>query len=73
MKMKIGDKVLYEGKVAEVVGENRPRCKCKGAGYYELNVEGFPNNHMHRVPLTTFLEPYTHLTMANQEIKTHKF
>lgn len=71
--MKIGDKVLYKGQAAEVVSENRPRCKCKGAGYYELNVEGYPKNHMFRVSLDTVLEPYTHLTMANQELKTHKF
>jgi hypothetical protein len=69
--MKIGDKVLYEGKVAEVVGEKRPRCKCKGLGYYELSIEGYPENH--KVPLDVILEYYVPLTMANQKIETHKF
>jgi hypothetical protein len=72
--MNIGDKVIYEGQVATVVNEVRPKCKCKGkgAGYYELNVEGFPNNHMHRVPLTTVLEPFMPLTMTNQKLNKHK-
>jgi hypothetical protein len=70
--MNIGDKVIYEGQVATVVNEVRPKCKCKGAGYYELNVEGFANNHMHRVSLTTVLEPFMPLTMTNQKLNKHK-
>jgi hypothetical protein len=69
--MKVGDKVLYEGKIATVINKVNPRCCCKGKSYYELNFEGYPKNHMHRVPLDTVLEPYKPLTMANQELKVH--
>jgi hypothetical protein len=71
--MKIGDKVLYKDQIATVINEVRPRCKCKGAGYYEINPEGYPKNHMIRVSLDTVLEPYKPLTMANQKIEVHKF
>jgi hypothetical protein len=71
--MKVGDKVLYEGKIATIINKVNPRCKCKGAGYYELNLEDYPKNHMHRVSLDVVLEPYTPLTMANQKIEVHKF
>ena len=71
--MKIGDKVLYNGQIATVVDKVNPRCRCKGKGYYELNLEGYPKNHMHRVPLDIILEPYVPLTMANQKLEVHKF
>jgi len=68
--MKIGGKVLYEGQVATVINEVRPKCRCKGEGYYLLEVEGEGTK---KVSLTTVLEPYTPLTMANQKLESHKF
>lgn len=71
--MKVGDKVLYNRQVATVVNKVNPRCRCKGKGYYELNFEGYPENHTIRIPLDTILEPYKPLTMANQKLEVHKF
>lgn len=71
--MKIGDKVLYNDQAATVVNKAIPRCRCKGHGYYELNVEGYPKNHRVRVPLDMVLEPYNSLTMAKQKLEVHKF
>lgn len=69
--MKIGDIVSYEGQVATVINEVRPKCRCKGEEYYLLNLE--KSNSIKKVPLSIVLEPYKPLTMANQKIKTHKF
>lgn len=69
--MKIGDTVLYEGQIAKLVGEFRPKCRCKGDGFYTLQIEG--EFDFKRIPLTTELEPYTPLTMANQKLESHKF
>jgi len=69
--MKIGDKVLYNGEIATVVSEVTPKCRCKGHGYYELSIEGYPKSRRFRIPLDTVLEPYKPLTMANQELKVH--
>jgi len=68
--MKIGDTVLYEGQIAKVVGEFRPKCRCKGDGFYTLQIEGVG---IKKIPLTTELEPYTPPTMANQKLESHKF
>lgn len=70
--MKKGDKVLYQGQLATIVDKVNPRCRCKGKGYYELHIEGYPENHMHRVTLDTLLEPFKPLEMTKQKIETHK-
>ncbi len=69
--MKIGDIVLYEGKIATVVKKINPICRCKGEGYYELHIE--KGNYRKKVSLNTVLEPYKPLTMANQKLEVHKF
>lgn len=69
--MKVGDIVLYEGQVATVVNEVRPKCRCKGEGYYVIHLE--ESNSSRKLPLSTVLEPYKPLTMANQKIEVHKF
>ncbi len=70
--MKKGDKVIYQGQVATVIREVRPKCRCKGIGYYELNLDSYPKNHMHRVPLDIVLEPFKPLEMTKQKLETHK-
>lgn len=40
--MVIGDKVRFEDPfsetlIGEIIGVNRPRCKCKGKGYYVVD------------------------------------
>ena len=67
--MKIGDKVLYKGKIATIVNKFNPRCRCKGK-YYELVIN---ETDIIRVPLDTVLEPYKPLTMANEKLEVHKF
>jgi len=67
--MNIGDKVIYEGQVATVVNEVRPKCKCKGAGYYELNVEGFPNNHMYRVSFNYSFRTFHTINYGKSKIR----
>jgi len=68
--MKIGDKVLYQGQVATVVNEVRPRCRCKGHGYYELHLE--EGNYRKKVSLSTILEPFRPLEMTKQKLEVHK-
>jgi hypothetical protein len=65
--MNVGDKVLFEGKVLTVVNEVRPKCRCKGDGYYVLEFEGTTI----KVPLTTVLEPFKPLEMAQQKLTPH--
>jgi hypothetical protein len=69
--MNIGDKVLYEGQVATIVREFRPRCRCKGDGHYELHFE--EGNFSKKVPLTTVFEPFKPLAMAQQQLTPHTF
>lgn len=69
--MKVGDKVLYNNQIATIVRESRPKCRCKGRGYYLLEIEG--SDYEIQIPLTTNLELYKPLTMANQNLEVHKF
>ena len=66
--MNIGDKVLYEGQVATLINEVRPKCRYKGEGYYELHMEG---NFRKKVPLTTILEPFKPLEMVHHKLTPH--
>lgn len=65
--MNIGDRVLYNGEPATVSNEVRPKCKCKGQGHYVITLDS--DNTDHKVPLTTILESYKPLNMANQQIE----
>ena len=67
--MNIGDKVLYEGQVATIVHEVRPKCRCKGMGHYEIQFE--EGNFRKKVPLTTILEPFKPLEMAHHKLTPH--
>ena len=67
--MKVGDIVLYEGQQVTIISEVRPRCRCKGEGYFILELE---SGNRIKIPLTTVLEPYKPLTMANQNLEVHK-
>jgi hypothetical protein len=67
--MNVGDKVLYEGQVATIVDEVRPKCRCKGQGHYEIRLE--EGNFRKKVPLTTIFEPFKPLNMAHQQIAPH--
>jgi len=67
--MKVGDKVLYEGQVATLINEVRPKCRCKGDGYYEIEIES--SNSRKKLPLTTVLEPFKPVEMAHQQLTPH--
>ena len=47
--MNIGDKVKFEDPfsdtlIGEIVSINRPKCKCKGKGYYVVDFGDFTKN-----------------------------
>ena len=69
--MKIGDKVLYEGQVSTVTRVARPRCRCKGMGFYEIQIDD--TDRILKIPGDVVLESYKPPTMANQQLEVHKF
>lgn len=69
--MKVGDKVLYENRVATVINEKRPKCRCKGMGFYEIQIDN--TEIILKIPGNVILELYKPLTLTNQKLETHKF
>ncbi len=67
--MEIGQKVIYEGKVATISGRIIPKCKCKGGRYYKLQFEG--TSDIVKVPMTTKLEPYEPIGLIRTNISSH--
>jgi hypothetical protein len=67
---KVGQKVIYEGKVATITSHIIPKCKCKGGRYYKLQFEGTDN--IAKVPMTTTLEDYNPIGMISTNISSHK-
>lgn len=66
--MEIGDKVIWDGQIGVINGIEKPRCKCKGKGYYLIYVNGVIN----KVPLTVKLKPYNPIGLINTNINPHR-
>lgn len=65
--LEVGDKVIWEGKIGTIVSISRPKCKCKGMGTYNIDVDGVIN----KVSLRTKLEKYEPIGFISTNISTH--
>ncbi len=65
--LEVGDKVIWEGKVGIIESISRPKCKCKGMGTYNINVDGVIN----KVSLRTKLEKYETIGLISTNISPH--
>jgi hypothetical protein len=67
----IGDIVLFEDKKAVVTDIVRPKCMCKGQGFYMLHL--VEENYRKKVPVSTILETWKDSFKIEQKLITHQF
>lgn len=67
--LEVGDKVIWDGKIGTIVSISIPKCKCKGMGTYNIDVDGVIN----KISLRTKLEKYDPIGFISTNISTHNF
>jgi hypothetical protein len=65
----VGQKVIYEGKVATITSHIIPKCKCKSGRYYKLQFEG--TDDIAKIPMTTKLKDYEPIGLIRTDISSH--